>query len=127
MSTVAFLASVVDPRVAAAAAKAALRKSSCISCCALNRVITLYIIIITLEEYTNMKDELPSNFKQQSGDADDDKDVTKDDVTPTKEDTPTAEGLVKTAAAAALVSAAVKAKVSVTMLCSKLSATYFSI
>lgn len=29
MSTVAFLASVVDPRVAAAAAKAALRKSSC--------------------------------------------------------------------------------------------------
>ena len=28
MSTVAFLASVVDPRVAAAAAKAALRKSS---------------------------------------------------------------------------------------------------
>ena len=29
MSTVAFLASVVDPRVAAAAAKAALRKNSC--------------------------------------------------------------------------------------------------
>jgi len=64
-----------------------------------------------------MKDELPSNFKQQSGDADDKKDVTKDEVTkgdatPSKEeDTPTAEGLVKTAAAAALVSAAVKAKV----------------
>lgn len=89
MSTVAFLASVVDPRVAAAAAKAA------------------------LQEYTNMKDELPSNYKQQAGEGDQDKSKDKkdDDATPTKEeDTPTSEGLVKTAAAAALVSAAVKAK-----------------
>ena len=95
------------------------------------------VYYIALEEYTNMKDELPSNFKQPSGDADDNKDVTKDDATPTKddatptkeEDTPTAEGLVKTAAAAALVSAAVKAKVSVAMLCTKISvmSTYCSI
>lgn len=67
-----------------------------------------------------MKDELPSNFKQQQPTEDgiDDKaevkEDKKDDGTPTKEgeDTPSAESLVKTAAAAALVSAAVKAKVS---------------
>lgn len=65
-----------------------------------------------------MKDELPSNFnKQQSGDATGDNEG-KDDATSTKEtkegeDTPSAEGLVKTAAAAALVSAAVKAKVGI--------------
>ena len=80
------------------------------------------VYIITVEEYTDMKDELPGNFKQQQkqpvgdGEAKEDK---KDATTPTKEaeDTPSAEGLVKTAAAAALVSAAVKAKVSIVSSC----------
>ena len=89
----------------------------CITRAAVVWSIEYGILCITLvEEYTNMKDELPSNFKHQPGDADDKtKEDKKDDATPTNdgEDTPTAEGLVKTAAAAALVSAAVKAKVSV--------------
>lgn len=76
-----------------------------------------------------MKDELPSNYKQQPGETDEDKskEDKKEGDTPIKEEeaTPTTEGLVKTAAAAALVSAAVKAKVSIVVCLLLISHAHF--
>jgi len=66
-----------------------------------------------------MKDELPGNFKQQQeqpkagdddGDDDEKEEMVKDEATPTEQD---GDGTVKSAAAAALASAAIKAKVGV--------------
>ena len=60
-----------------------------------------------------MKDELPGSFKQQQpkdGDDDEKNETMKDETTPTEQD---GDGTVKSAAAAALASAAIKAKVGV--------------
>ena len=63
MSTVAFLASVVDPRIAAAAAKAALgeQASHIYTDC---RVTCPWCYICCVAEFSKMKDELPESFKK---------------------------------------------------------------
>lgn len=125
MSTVAFLASVVDPRVAAAAAKAALGMwggvgwvghGICHACLCCFRVV----------EFSKMKEELPESYKSKSEDTgngggsnsgEPGTEVGESKVKPPEEKPVPAEsgspseGNVATAAAAALASAAVKAKV----------------
>ena len=60
MSTVAFLASVVDPRVASAAAKAALGEADLWHHTANSLFICLFVCL--LAEFTKMKDELPDSL-----------------------------------------------------------------
>lgn len=58
MSTVAFLASVVDPRVASAAAKAALGKSLCL-CVFVQRKCVVSECVLFLEEFSRAREEAP--------------------------------------------------------------------
>uniref|UniRef100_A0AAX7VAH1 SWI/SNF related, matrix associated, actin dependent regulator of chromatin subfamily c member 2 n=1 Tax=Astatotilapia calliptera TaxID=8154 RepID=A0AAX7VAH1_ASTCA len=105
MSTVAFLASVVDPRVASAAAKAALGENC------LHKVLDLFYFFFSLSD----KDKEES---METSSSDQEKEKEKEEKTPTEEgedkgkklEHDIGEGNIATAAAAALASAATKAK-----------------
>uniref|UniRef100_A0A8C5NDD4 SWI/SNF complex subunit SMARCC1-like n=1 Tax=Gouania willdenowi TaxID=441366 RepID=A0A8C5NDD4_GOUWI len=117
MSTVAFLASVVDPRVASAAAKAALgeikRQTYCYSCRGERRYVKMvsvkvdmfttcvYFSFLFFLPVTGRGDDDDDGTGQREGDGDEGRRVMELDLV---------ESSVSTAAAAALASAATKAK-----------------